>query len=82
MRHFICFFTTLYNQYRYAIYHLTDNNATILKQLRSSKDIQLKSQLVKKRKGQISFKLTEAPKDLLPVTLEINVEKGIQRTLL
>lgn len=52
-------------------HYLIDNDAIILKQLRSLKESQLKPQIVNKRKGQISFKLTEAPKDLLPVTLEI-----------
>lgn len=61
----------IYNiQQLFETYYLIDNNAIILKQLRSLKGSQLKPQIVNKRKGQISFKLTETPKDLLPVTLE------------
>lgn len=70
---------SIYNIHQlFETYYLIENSTIILKQLRSSKASQLKSQILNKRKVQISVKLTEAPKDLLPVTLEIIVEKGIQ----
>lgn len=68
MWHFVWFFyyslqsVSIYNiPQLFGTYYLIDNNAIILKQLRSSKGSQPESQVVNERKGQISFKLTEAP---------------------